>query len=77
MPGNEWERILREIAKANHITVEKMQQEMLVAMEQGRSNPDPAVQQRWAQILPQNEELTLGEFLDFLLEWVTGGCFNP
>lgn len=71
MPGEKWETILAEIAKSNHTTPENIQGEIWLAMEQGRNDPDPEVQDRWAQIPQKGGNLTLGEFLDYLLKWVT------
>ncbi|MBR3429412.1 MAG: hypothetical protein IKG87_04865, partial [Clostridia bacterium] len=40
--------IIRQIARDNHVTEEEVRRDMKEAMDAGRSNPDPAVQAKWA-----------------------------
>lgn len=41
-------RIIRKIAHEHHVSEAKVRADMDEAMHTGRTNPDPAVQARWA-----------------------------
>ena len=55
--------IIRQIARDNRVTEEEVRRDMSEAMDAGRSNPDPAVQAKWAGFEYAGEEPTLEEFI--------------
>ena len=55
--------IIRQIARDNHVTEEEVRRDMKEAMDAGRSNPDPAVQAKWAGFEYSGDEPTLEEFI--------------
>ena len=55
--------IIRQIARDNHVTEEEVRRDMKEAMDAGRSNPDPAVQAKWADFEYVGDEPTLEEFI--------------
>ena len=55
--------IIRQIARDNHVTEEEVRRDMKEAMDVGRSNPDPAVQAKWAGFEYAGDEPTLEEFI--------------
>lgn len=57
---------LQEVAAYNNTTVEEVRKEIMIAMEAGRNNPDPAVQALWAQIPHEGDKPTPEEFIAFL-----------
>lgn len=67
MRNQEFERVLERIAMDNHTTIEEVRKEMIIAMKDGQSCPDPVVRARWARIPKKGNELTLEEFVEFLL----------
>lgn len=73
MPDRKWNRILAEIAKRNHTTVEEVRREMNLAMKEGQHCPDPAVRAQWERIPKKNGELTTEDLLDYLLEQILRG----
>ena len=58
--------IIRQIARDNHVTEEEVRRDMKEAMDVGRSNPDPAVQAKWAGFEYAGDEPTLEEFILWL-----------
>ncbi|MBR2256991.1 MAG: hypothetical protein IJ899_06510 [Blautia sp.] len=40
--------IIRQIARDNRVTEDEVRRDMKEAMDAGRNNPDPAVQEKWA-----------------------------
>lgn len=61
-------KILETIARKNNTSAENVRKEMLSAMKMGQSSKDPAVQAMWESIPRKGAELTLEEFLDYLLK---------
>lgn len=61
-------RMLETIARKNNTSAENVRKEMLFAMKMGQSSNDPAVQAVWESIPRKGTELTLEEFLDYLLK---------
>ena len=55
--------IIRRVALEYHVPEAQVRFEMEEAMNAGRSNPDPAVQARWAAFSYAGAEPTLEEFL--------------
>lgn len=62
--------ILAKIAKANGTSVQEVRKEMQVAMEAGQRSEDPKVKEIWNQIPKKGQELTLEEFVDYLVRRV-------
>ena len=60
--------IIRQIARDNHATEEEVRRDMKEAMDAGRSNPDPAVQAKWAGFEYVGDEPTLEE----VILWMVG-----
>ena len=55
--------IIRQIARGHQVTEEEVRRDMKEAMDVGRSNPDPAVQAKWADFEYAGDEPTLEEFI--------------
>ena len=55
--------IIRQIAREHQVTEEEVRRDMKEAMDVGRSNPDPAVQAKWAGFEYSGDEPTLEEFI--------------
>ena len=60
-------KILETIARNNNTSTENVRKEMLSAMKMGQSSKDSKVQAKWESIPRKGAELTLEEFLDYLL----------
>ena len=60
-------KILKQIAVSNGITVEEVREQMHIAMLSALKNPDPMVQEMWRSIPKEGEQLTLEEFMDYLI----------
>lgn len=60
------QQIIEHLAKASNTTPEKVQYEMLLAMEAGQGSHDPAVQARWRAIPRKGDKLTLEEFIAYV-----------
>ena len=71
MDTQKLDRILAQIAKDHHTTVKEVRREMILAMREGQSCTDPEVRARWARIPKKGDELTLEEFVEYLV-WETG-----
>ena len=41
--------IIRQIARDHHVTEDEVRRDMKEAMDAGRNNPDPAVQEKWTR----------------------------
>jgi len=57
------EKIIREMARANHVPEAQVRADIQEAMQYGRSSPDPAVQARWAKFHYWGAEPTVEEFI--------------
>lgn len=68
MEKNGFAQILSQIAQAKHTIPEEIRQLMEEAMASALQNPDPAVQQMWGSIPRQGRELTLDEFMEYLID---------
>lgn len=68
MEKNGFAQILSQIAQAKHTTPEEIRQLMEEAMASALQNPDPAVQHMWGSIPRQGRELTLDEFMEYLID---------
>ena len=55
--------IIRQIARENNVTEDEVRRDMKEAMDAGRSNPNPAVQAKWAGFDYAGDEPTLEEFI--------------
>ncbi len=55
--------IIRQIACEHQVPAEQVRSDMTEAMSAGRSNPDPAVQARWATFRFSGKEPTVEEFI--------------
>lgn len=64
--------IIRRIARKRNVTESDVRAELLEAMNAGRTNPDPAVQEKWAEFHYSGAEPTVEEFI----MWVASllGC---
>ena len=71
MRKRELDRVLEQIAKADRTTVEEVRREMIAAMKDAQACTDPVTQARWARIPRKGKELTLEEFVEYLV-WETG-----
>ena len=68
MEKDKFNRVLEEIARNHHTTVQEVRKEMEFAMQAGQSSPDPAVQARWNSIPRKGDKLTLEEFIDYIIK---------
>lgn len=55
--------IIKQIARAHHVTEEQVRADMEEAMNAGRGNTNPAVQARWATFQYAGMEPTVEEFI--------------
>ena len=55
--------IIRQIARERNVTEDEVRRDMKEAMDAGRSNPDPAVQAKWAGFEYSGDEPTLEDFI--------------
>ena len=60
--------IIRHIAREHNVTEDEVRRDMKEAMDAGRSNPDPAVQAKWAGFEYAGDEPTLEEFILWMAE---------
>ena len=65
---NKWDFIIQDIAQQNHTTPQKVRQEMIAAMKEGQRSSNPKTRAKWNSIPRKGTELTIEEFLDYLLE---------
>lgn len=56
-------KTIKQIAREHHVPEEQVRSDMEEAMNAGRSNPDPAVQTRWATFHFSGKEPTVEEFI--------------
>lgn len=66
MQKSKFDRVLEEVARREHMSVQEVREEMQAAMEEGQKTDDPVVQARWAAIPRKGTELTLEEFVAYL-----------
>lgn len=59
-------KILVEVAKKHHTTVEEVKREIRLAMVVGMCNQSPEVQKKWAEIPHNGDTLTPEELLIYL-----------
>lgn len=55
--------IIRQIAREHHVPEAQVRADMEEAMDAARSNPDPAVQARWAAFRYTGTKPTVEEFI--------------
>ena len=60
-------KVLSQLAKAHNTTVSNVRKEIKDAMRIARSNPDPAIQARWNSIPHKGPELTVEEFIMYMI----------
>lgn len=68
MNNNIYTSLLEQIAAREHISVDEVKREILLAMEEGQQCTDPLVQKEWAAIPKQQEKCTVEELLAFLCQ---------
>ena len=56
-------KIIKRIASEHKVTEAQVRADMLEAMQYGRQNPDPAVQERWSEFEYAGNEPTVEEFI--------------
>ena len=66
MADQKIDAIIRQIAKKNRTTPERVRQEIQLAMDAAMASSDPAVQARWAQVPRRGEKPTLEEFIGYM-----------
>ncbi len=59
-------RALRKLAKEKGISVEEVRREIMIALEEGRKNPDPAIQENCKAIPCKGEYPTPEEVITYL-----------
>ena len=65
--------VIKKIARSHHVSEAQVRSDMKEALNAGRSNPDPALQTRWATLHYAGMEPTLEEFVLWAAE-VVGPC---
>jgi len=68
MQASAFDKIIQQIARANHTSSTELRAQMQLAMDAALQDPDPAVQAMWASIPSREEKPTLEEFMDYLVE---------
>ena len=68
MEKSGFEKILAQIAQANHATTEEVRRSMEAAMELALRDSDPVVQQMWDLIPRKGDDPTLDEFMEYLID---------
>lgn len=71
MAYHQFKHIIEQIAKDAHTTPAQVLRKMEAAMKAGQSNPDPAIQAKWAAIPKKGKELTVEEFVEYCAARVT------
>ena len=66
-------RIIRKIAEENGVTPAEVREDMLTAIREGFTNPDPQVQSVWSSIPRKGEMPTIEE----LLAWAAKRAAAP
>lgn len=66
MKANIYTALMEQIAAKEHVSVDEVKQEILLAMEEAQQCTDPLVQREWAAIPRQQEELTVEELIAYL-----------
>ena len=56
-------RIIKRIARDNHVSEAQVRADMKEAMDFGRNNHDPAVQHEWASFHYDGDDPTVEEFI--------------
>lgn len=59
-------RVIARVARENHVPEAQVRAEILEAMNTGRRDPDPDVQERWAKFHFDGPEPTVEEFVLWL-----------
>lgn len=67
MSKNDINKILKQIAKDHNTTVSNVRKEMKEAMRMAQSSSAPAIQARWHAIPHNGPELTVEEFIMYLI----------
>ncbi len=62
--------IIKQIAREHQVSEEQVRSDMTEAMNAGRSDPDPAVQARWAAFRYSGKEPTVEEFILWMADMV-------
>jgi len=70
MQNSEIERVLRQIAKENHMTYEEVRKEIQVSIDIAQASKDPVVQARWASIPRKGEKVTTEEFIEHMAKFL-------
>ena len=68
----DFEAIVGQIAKKSGTTPQEVRLSIQQALDEGRNNPDPAVQSVWRSIPSKGETPTLDEVIVFLAERLSG-----
>lgn len=68
MQKKKLDAILKRIAISHGVTVQEVRKEIQEAMEAGQRSEDSKVREIWDKIPQKGQELTLEEFLDFLIQ---------
>lgn len=68
MRNSAFDKILAQIASAKQTSPSEVRAQMQLAMEAAMENPDPAVQAMWESIPRKGDDLTLDDFMDYLID---------
>ena len=61
------EQIIRQVAEKNGVTPNEVEREMKKAIKDGMSSTDPMVQAEWKKIAPDGKEVTIEQFLLYMI----------
>ena len=70
MTRKEADRILLKVAQENHVSLDTVRKEFLLAMEEAQKSTDPQVQAMWASIPRKGTEITIEEFLEYSISQI-------
>lgn len=71
MTRKEADRILLKVAQENHVSLDTVRKEILLAMEEAQKSTDPQVQAKWASIPRKGSEITIEEFLEYCVAQIS------
>lgn len=63
-----FEKILDQLAQANHTTPNSVRKQLKLAMDAALNDADPQIQAMWKSIPKKGSTVTLEEFMEYLIE---------
>lgn len=63
-------KALAQIAEMNGISITEVRRDIQAALDEGRNNPDPKVQEYWRKIPSRHEKPTIEEVIKYITKKV-------